>query len=68
MLLLVIDNQYGLGSQPKNNFTGKVLLDGAFLENETQCVDIDRPYTYIIRSISKDNKQVAIILGWKSNI
>ena len=66
MLLLVIDNRYGLGFQPKNNFTGQVLLDGKFLESEIQCEDIDRPY--IVKSINKDNKQVAIILGWKPNI
>ncbi|MEP0266634.1 hypothetical protein [Dokdonia sp.] len=62
MLLLVVDNRYGLGYQPKNNFKGTVLIDGKPLESTIQDVGADRPY--MIRSISKENKQVAIALGW----
>jgi hypothetical protein len=62
MLLLVEDNRYGLGHQPLTNFTGNVLIDGETIEKGIGNVDMDRPY--IIRSISKEDKQVAIALGW----
>lgn len=66
MLLLVSDNRYGLGHQPINNFTGTVLVDGEQLENSLENVGIDRPY--ILRSIIKENKQVAIAIGWNPQI
>jgi hypothetical protein len=62
MLLLVVDNRYGLGHQPKSNFTGKVLIDGEAMDTALDNVGLDRPY--IIRSVIKDSKQVAIAVGW----
>lgn len=62
MLLLVEDNRYGLGHQPTTNFTGSVSIDGMPLEQAIDQVDEDRPY--MIRAINKDNKRVAIALGW----
>lgn len=62
MLLLVEDNRYGLGHQPNSNFSGIVTIDGGAMADKLQNVTQDRPY--IIRSIVKDNKQVAIALGW----
>lgn len=66
MLLLVEDNRYGLGHQPLNNFTGDILIDGKPIENSIQNVDVDRPY--MIRSIIKENKQVAVALGWNPGV
>jgi hypothetical protein len=66
MLLLVEDNRYGLGHQPLNNFTGDVIIDGQPMLDAIQAVNEDRPY--IIRSIIKDNKQVAIAIGWNPSI
>jgi len=66
MLLLVEDNRYGLGHQPKSNFTGDVQIDGKPISASLNSVDNDRPY--IIRSIIKDDKQVAIALGWNPGI
>ncbi|SHG55563.1 DUF7738 domain-containing protein [Winogradskyella jejuensis] len=62
MLLLVEDNRYGLGHKPKNNFNGNVLIDGLPLEEGINNVNEDRPY--MIRAINKDNKRVAVALGW----
>ena len=62
MLLLVEDNRYGLGHQPKNNFTGSILIDGKSMDTAINDVGIDRPY--MIRSIIKEKKQVAIAIGW----
>ncbi|WP_086477460.1 DUF7738 domain-containing protein [Arenibacter amylolyticus] len=62
MVLLVEDNRYGLGHQPLKNFQGKVLIDGEQLSEAIQKVDGDRPY--MIRSVIKDQNQVAIALGW----
>ncbi|QXP52812.1 MULTISPECIES: hypothetical protein [unclassified Cellulophaga] len=62
MLLLVVDNRYGLGHQPLHNFTGEVLIDQEPMEKTIGNVGLDRPY--IIRSIIKEDKQVAIALGW----
>lgn len=66
MLLLVEDNRYGLGHQPLKNFTGTVLIDGESIENAIKNVGVDRPY--MIRSIIKENKQVAIALGWNPGV
>lgn len=66
MLLLVEDNKYGLGHQPKNNFTGTVLIDGEAMDISLEKVSNDRPY--IIRSVIKEKKQVAIALGWNPGI
>lgn len=66
MLLLVEDNSYGLGHQPKNNFTGTVLIDGEAMDISLEKVSNDRPY--IIRSVIKEKKQVAIALGWNPGI
>lgn len=62
MLLLVEDNKYGLGHQPKNNFKGTVFVDNKPIADNLQNVFSDRPY--MLRSIIKDDKQVAIALGW----
>ncbi|MDX1327868.1 MAG: hypothetical protein R3299_09180 [Arenibacter sp.] len=62
MILLVEDNRYGLGHQPLNNFQGTVIIDGEPIKDSIQNVSGDRPY--IIRSIIKDQNQVAIALGW----
>lgn len=62
MLLLVEDNRYGLGHQPKDNFTGIISIDGKPLEQAIQNVNEDRPY--MIRAINKDNERVAVALGW----
>jgi len=62
MFLLVEDNRYGLGHQPLKNFTGSVSIDGKPMEETIQNVGLERPY--MIRAISKDDKQVAIALGW----
>jgi len=66
MLLLVEDNRYGLGHQPKSNFTGTVFIDGESIEDSIQNVEVDRPY--MIRSIIKEDKQVAIALGWNPGV
>ncbi len=65
MLLLVEDNRYGLGHQPYNNFTGDILVDGASIERNIDNVGEDRPY--MLRSIIKEGKQVAVALGWNPN-
>lgn len=62
MLLFVVDNRYGLGHQPIKNFTGKVFVDGEPMENNLENIGVDRPY--ILRSVIKENKQVAIAIGW----
>jgi len=62
MLLLVEDNRYGLGHQPKNNFKGNVFIDRQPLEEGINNVNGDRPY--MIRAINKDNNRVAVALGW----
>lgn len=62
MLLLVEDNKYGLGHQPKKNFKGNVVIDNRPLEEGINNVNEDRPY--MIRAINKDDKRVAIALGW----
>ena len=62
MLLLVEDNRYGLGHQPKINFKGTVIIDGQPIIDSIQNVSEDRPY--MIRSVIKDQNQVAIALGW----
>ena len=66
MLLLVEDNRYGLGHQPKKNFTGDVQIDGEHISTSLNAVGNNRPY--IIRSIIKDDKQVAIALGWNPGV
>ncbi|WP_346882534.1 hypothetical protein [uncultured Algibacter sp.] len=66
MLLLVEDNRYGLGHQPKTNFKGDILIDGEPMKNTLQNVDVDRPY--MLRSIIKENKQVAVALGWNPDV
>lgn len=66
MLLLVQDNRYGIGHQPKNNFTGEVWIDGEPMADTIQQVSVDRPY--MIRSIIKEDKQVTIALGWNPGI
>nr|WP_175609849.1 hypothetical protein [Zobellia uliginosa] len=66
MLLLVEDNRYGLGHQPLKNFKGKVSIDGKPMAENIQNVDIDRPY--MIRSIIKEQKQVAIAIGWNPGV
>jgi len=66
MLLLVEDNRYGLGHQPLANFTGDVTIDGKPMQETIQNVDTDRPY--MIRSIIKEKKQVAIALGWNPGV
>ncbi|APQ16752.1 DUF7738 domain-containing protein [Maribacter hydrothermalis] len=66
MILLVEDNRYGLGHQPKSNFTGIVTIDDKPIAENIQNVSQDRPY--MIRSINKENNQVAIALGWNPGI
>lgn len=66
MLLLVEDNRYGLGHQPLKNFKGDIEIDGESIEKNIQNVTIDRPY--MIRSIVKDTKQVAVALGWNPGV
>lgn len=66
MLLLVEDNRYGLGHQPKTNFKGIVTIDGKPLADTIQNVLEDRPY--IIRMIIKDNIKVAVALGWNPGV
>ncbi|CAZ97356.1 MULTISPECIES: DUF7738 domain-containing protein [Zobellia] len=66
MLLLVEDNRYGLGHQPLKNFEGNVSIDGKPMAENIQNVDIDRPY--MIRSIIKEQKQVAIAIGWNPGV
>jgi hypothetical protein len=66
MLLLVEDNRYGLGHQPLTNFKGIVTIDGESIAESIQNVDVDRPY--MLRSIIKDDKQVAIAIGWNPSI
>ncbi|TQD36290.1 DUF7738 domain-containing protein [Haloflavibacter putidus] len=66
MLLLVEDNRYGLGQQPKKNFMGKVFIDEKPIEDNLQNVGEDRPY--MIRAIIKDDKRVAIALGWNPGV
>jgi hypothetical protein len=66
MLLLVKDNRYGLGHQPKKNFTGTVFIDGEVMDTSLENVGIDRPY--MIRSIIKEKEQVAIALGWNPGV
>ncbi|MDO6471756.1 hypothetical protein [Maribacter sp. 1_MG-2023] len=66
MLLLVEDNRYGLGHQPLTNFKGIVTIDGEPIAESIQNVDVDRPY--MLRSIIKEDKQVAIALGWNPGV
>ncbi len=66
MLLLVEDNRYGLGQQPEKNFTGKVFIDEKPIEDNLQNVGENRPY--MIRAIIKDEKRVAIALGWNPGV
>ncbi|MDO6820903.1 hypothetical protein [Zobellia sp. 1_MG-2023] len=66
MLLLVEDNRYGLGHQPLKNFEGNVSIDGNPMAENIQNVDINRPY--MIRSIIKEQKQVAIAIGWNPGV
>ncbi|MUH34620.1 hypothetical protein D9O36_02095 [Zobellia amurskyensis] len=66
MLLLVEDNRYGLGHQPLKNFEGNVLIDGKPIAENIQNVDVNRPY--MIRSIIKEKKQVAIAIGWNPGV
>ncbi len=66
MLLLVQDNRYGLGHQPKSNFTGDIQIDGKDISISLNDVGDDRPY--MIRSIVKDENQVAIALGWNPGV
>ena len=56
MLLFVEDNRYGLGHQPKSNFTGTVLIDGEALETSLENIGLERPY--IVRSIIKEKKRL----------
>ncbi len=66
MLLLVIDARYGLGHQPVKNFVGSVRIDGQDIATSLKNVGHERPY--MIRSIHKENKQVAIALGWNPRV
>jgi|GEM_PF-2289865 len=66
MLLLVEDNRYGLGHQPLKNFTGIVTIDGKPITESIEQVSQYRPY--MIRSIIKEDKQVAIALGWNPGV
>lgn len=65
MLMIIKDNSHDLGNQPKRNFTGSVLLDQNEIENFLPKIDQDRPY--ILRSIDKDDKLVALAIGWNPN-
>ena len=47
-------------------FKGDILIDGESIEKNIQNVTIDRPY--MIRSIVKENKQVAVALGWNPGV
>ena len=62
MLMLVLNNEFGLGHQPKYNFKGSILIDGKPFEKNTDKITSKRPY--IFRSIFKNNLLVAIALGW----
>jgi hypothetical protein len=66
MVLFVEDNRYGLGHQPKQNYTGAILIDGAPIETNIDNVGLDRPY--MLRSIIKDDKQIAVALGWNPSV
>ncbi|MDN6310268.1 MAG: DUF7738 domain-containing protein [Flavobacteriaceae bacterium] len=66
MLMLIKDNGYDLGNQPKKNFTGNVFVDDKAIDNNLPYIAPDRPY--IMRAIEKDNKLVAIAVGWNSKL
>ncbi len=66
MLLFVEDNRYGLGHQPQKNYTGDFFVDEGSIEAHIGNVGLDRPY--MLRSIIKEGKRVAVALGWNPSI
>lgn len=66
MLMLIKDNGYDLGHQPRKNFTSELIIDGVVVADEFPNVKPDRPY--IVRALIKEQKLVAIAIGWNSKI
>lgn len=66
MLMLILDNAHDLGHQPRKNFTSDLIIDGVVVENDLPNINQDRPY--IVKSIKKGLKVVAIAIGWNSRV
>lgn len=66
MLMLILDNTHDLGHQPRKNFTSDLIIDGVVVENDLPNINQDRPY--IVKSIKKGLKVVAIAIGWNSRV
>lgn len=66
MLMLIKDNGYDLGHQPRKNFTSDLSIDGVAVTDDFPNVNPDRPY--IVRALIKEQKLVAIAIGWNSKI
>lgn len=66
MLMLIKDNSYDLGHQPRKNFIGPLTIDGKMVNEEFPNIPPDRPY--IVRGLIKENKLVAIAIGWNSKL
>ncbi|MGO3182133.1 MAG: DUF7738 domain-containing protein [Aequorivita sp.] len=64
MLMLILDNGYDLGHQPKSNFTNDLVVDGVAVVDDLPNVKPDR--TNIVRALYKENKLVAVAIGWNS--
>lgn len=66
MLMLILDNTHDLGHQPHKNFSSDLIIDGVVVENDLPNINQDRPY--IVKSIKKGLKVVAIAIGWNSRV
>ena len=66
MLMLIKDNGYDLGHQPRKNFTSALRIDGLEVTDEFPNVNPDRPY--IVRALIKEQKLLAIAIGWNSKV
>lgn len=66
MLMLIKDNGYDLGHQPRKNFNSHLLIDGKVVTDEFPNINPNRPY--IVRGLIKGQKLVAIAIGWNSKL
>lgn len=66
MLMLIKDNSYDLGHQPRKNFNSELMIDGKKVTDEFPNINPDRPY--IVRGLIKEQKLVAIAIGWNSKL
>lgn len=66
MMMLIKDNSYDLGHQPKQNFTSTLIVDGNEVGDEFVFIPSERPY--IIRGLVRESKLAAVAIGWNSKI